>query len=124
MIREHGDVAVLGAGFAGSIMAQVLQRIGRTVVLLERGVHPRFAIGESSTPLANLALEEISRTYDLPQLLPVRRIRILAEGVSPPGGGVEARLHVHAAPGGPALPPQPGPRQRAAGGRQPGGRRR
>lgn len=35
MIREHGDVAVLGAGFAGSIMAQVLQRIGRTVVLLD-----------------------------------------------------------------------------------------
>ena len=68
MIREHGDVAVLGAGLAGSIMALVLQRIGRTVVLLERGVHPRFAIGESSTPLANLALEEISRTYDLPQL--------------------------------------------------------
>jgi FADH2 O2-dependent halogenase len=68
MIREACDVAVIGAGFAGSIMTLVLQRIGLKPVLLERGAHPRFAIGESSTPLANLALEELGRAYDLPQL--------------------------------------------------------
>ena len=34
---------------------------------------PRFAIGESSTPLANLALEELSRTYDLPRLFPLTK---------------------------------------------------
>jgi FADH2 O2-dependent halogenase len=33
---------------------------------VERGRHPRFAIGESSTPLANLLLEEIADRYDLP----------------------------------------------------------
>lgn len=71
MIRVAADVAVLGAGFAGSLMALVLQRLGRRPVLLERGTHPRFAIGESSTPLANLALEELSRDYDLPRLFPL-----------------------------------------------------
>src|SRR5271166_5223153 len=71
MIREHADVAVLGAGVAGSLMSLVLQRIGRRAVLLERGSHPRFAIGESSTPLANLVLEELSRAYDLPRLFPL-----------------------------------------------------
>jgi FADH2 O2-dependent halogenase len=70
MIREHADVAVLGAGFAGSLMALILQRLGRRPLLLERGTHPRFAIGESSTPYANLVLEELSRTYDLPRLWP------------------------------------------------------
>jgi FADH2 O2-dependent halogenase len=73
MIREQADVAVLGAGFAGSLMALILQRIGRRPVLLERGTHPRFAIGESSTPLANLALEELVRTYDLPRLYPLTK---------------------------------------------------
>jgi FADH2 O2-dependent halogenase len=68
MIHEAADVAILGAGFAGSVLALVLQRIGRRPVLIERGVHPRFAIGESSTPLANLSLEELGRRYDLPQL--------------------------------------------------------
>ena len=28
MIREHGDVAIVGAGFAGSVLALVLQRAG------------------------------------------------------------------------------------------------
>ena len=49
------DVAIVGSGFAGSLTALALRRQGRSVVLLERGRHPRFAIGESSTPLANLA---------------------------------------------------------------------
>ena len=35
----------------------MLAVLGYDVVLLERGTHPRFAIGESSTPLANLSLE-------------------------------------------------------------------
>lgn len=46
-------------------MARVLAVQGYDVVLLERGTHPRFAIGESSTPLANLSLERLSRRYGL-----------------------------------------------------------
>jgi FADH2 O2-dependent halogenase len=44
--------------------------LGRTVALIEKGRHPRFAIGESSTPLANLMLEQIAEEYDLPVLKP------------------------------------------------------
>src|SRR6185312_11500142 len=44
--------------------------IGRSVVLIEKGVHPRFAIGESSTPLSNLLLDELASRYDLPHLRP------------------------------------------------------
>src|SRR5262245_39004463 len=62
------DIAVLGSGFAGSLLAMIARRLGRSVVLIERGRHPRFAIGESSTPLANLLLEELARRYDLPQV--------------------------------------------------------
>ena len=39
-------------------------------MLLERGRHPRFAIGESSTPLANLLIEELADRYALPRLRP------------------------------------------------------
>ena len=62
------DVAVVGSGFAGSLIAAIAQRLGCSVVLLERGKHPRFAIGESSTPLANLLLEDLSTRYRLPEL--------------------------------------------------------
>lgn len=65
------DIAIVGSGFSGSLLAMVARRLGRSVLLLERGRHPRFAIGESSTPLASLLLEEIARQYDLPRLLPM-----------------------------------------------------
>ena len=56
------DIAIIGSGFAGSLLAMVARRLGRSVVLLEKAKHPRFAIGESSTPLANLILEDLARS--------------------------------------------------------------
>src|SRR5205823_14263731 len=67
-MRADFDIAVVGSGFGGSLMALIARRLGRSVVLLERGRHPRFAIGESSTPLANLLLEELAQRYGLPRL--------------------------------------------------------
>lgn len=64
-MTDHFAVAVIGSGFAGSLMARVLAVLDYDVVLLERGTHPRFAIGESSTPLANLSLERLARRYGL-----------------------------------------------------------
>jgi len=63
--RERYDVAIIGSGFSGSLMGRVLAVLGYDVVLLERGAHPRFAIGESTTPLANLSLERLARRYGL-----------------------------------------------------------
>jgi FADH2 O2-dependent halogenase len=65
------DLAIVGAGFGGSLLALVARRIGLTVLLVDRGAHPRFAIGESTSPLTNLLLEEIAHRYDLPRLLPL-----------------------------------------------------
>ncbi len=62
------DVAIVGSGFAGSLLALVCRRLGRSVVVIERGAHPRFAIGESSSPLANLLLEELCDRYDLSRI--------------------------------------------------------
>src|SRR5687767_13277922 len=55
----------------GSIMAMVARRLGRRVVLLERGRHPRFAIGESSSPLAGILIEQLAERYNLPRLAPL-----------------------------------------------------
>ena len=63
---ESCEVAIVGSGFTGSLLARILAKLGYSVVLLEKGAHPRFAIGESSTPLANLSLERIARRYGMP----------------------------------------------------------
>jgi FADH2 O2-dependent halogenase len=72
-MKTDFDIAVVGSGFGGSLTAMIARRLGFSVVLLERGQHPRFAIGESSTPLANLLLEELALRYDLPRLLPLAK---------------------------------------------------
>lgn len=65
------DFAVLGAGFGGSLTALLLDRIGMQVVLIDRGRHPRFAIGESSTPTADFVLRDLCQRFDLPRLEPL-----------------------------------------------------
>ena len=62
------DIAIVGSGFSGALCALALRQRGRRVALIERGRHPRFAIGESTTPLTNLLLEELADRYDLPQV--------------------------------------------------------
>jgi FADH2 O2-dependent halogenase len=69
----EADVAIVGSGFGGALTALALRRCSRSVVLLERGRHPRFAIGESSTPLANLLLEELADRYSLPRIRPLSK---------------------------------------------------
>ncbi|MYH29224.1 MAG: hypothetical protein F4137_10285 [Acidobacteria bacterium] len=61
-------VVVVGSGFAGSILARVARVAGHDVTLVERASHPRFALGESSTPLAAIALERLAARYGLDDL--------------------------------------------------------
>ncbi len=64
------DIAVLGSGFGGAIASMIVRKLGYSTLLLERNTHPRFAIGESSTPFSNLLLEKLARDFELPELLP------------------------------------------------------
>jgi FADH2 O2-dependent halogenase len=71
--KISADIAIIGAGFGGSLTALLLNRVGFRVVLLDRSSHPRFAIGESSTPTADLVLRDLARRYDLPRILPLSK---------------------------------------------------
>ena len=64
-------LAIVGSGFGGSLLAMIARRLGLRVALLERGTHPRFAIGESASPLAGVLIEQLADRYDLPRLEPL-----------------------------------------------------
>jgi len=72
-LNRKYDIAIVGSGFAGSLMAMIARRLGLSVALLERGKHPRFMIGESSTPLSNLLLEDLATRYDLQAIRPLAK---------------------------------------------------
>jgi FADH2 O2-dependent halogenase len=72
-LKREVDLVVVGAGFGGSLMAMIAHRLRLSVVLLEKGSHPRVVIGESTTPLSNLLLERLSAEYDLPRIAPLAK---------------------------------------------------
>lgn len=65
---NHYDIVIAGAGFAGALTALCLNECGFKICLIEKGKHPRFAIGESSTPIADMILRSLSSKYNLPWL--------------------------------------------------------
>ncbi len=62
------DVAVIGSGMGGSACALILAKLGYDVIVIERGTHPRFALGESGTPALSRKMRFLSRMYDIPEL--------------------------------------------------------
>lgn len=63
------DVAVIGSGFSGSILARALASRGMTVAMIDPQLHPRFAVGESSTPIADAILRRLGTDYGLEDLV-------------------------------------------------------
>ena len=62
------DLAIVGGGFSGSLLALIARSLGLRVALIDRGRHPRFAIGESSTPAGNMILAALIDRYGLQSL--------------------------------------------------------
>ncbi|MBT3891526.1 MAG: NAD(P)-binding protein [Planctomycetaceae bacterium] len=73
-VGEQGKrFLVIGAGFSGSLLSAILARHGKQVTLIDHAKHPRFVIGESSTPAAGLILRTLVKRYGLSELGPLTR---------------------------------------------------
>jgi FADH2 O2-dependent halogenase len=62
------DVAILGTGIAGTVLAAILARQGLKVLMIDSGSHPRFAVGEATTPQLTSLLELLSVRFSVPEL--------------------------------------------------------
>lgn len=67
-IPRRYDVAILGTGIGGTILGAILARNGLSVLLLEQGMHPRFAIGESTIPETTFQFRVLAARYGVPEL--------------------------------------------------------
>jgi len=68
---NHYDVAILGAGISGTTLGTILARHKARVLLVDAGVHPRFAVGESTIPNTSLMLQLLAERYSVPELMDV-----------------------------------------------------
>src|SRR5438093_8714650 len=66
--KHDFDVAILGNGLSGSMLATILGKKGLSVVLIDAEQHPRFQVGESTIPHTSLIVSILAEKYDLPEL--------------------------------------------------------
>lgn len=68
MGNQRYDVAILGSGLGGSMLACILARNGVSTLLIEGASHPRFTIGESLIPETGLRLRIVAEKYGIPEI--------------------------------------------------------
>ncbi|WP_059008583.1 NAD(P)/FAD-dependent oxidoreductase [Streptomyces specialis] len=78
---EPYDVAILGAGMAGGMLGAALARNGVKVLLIDAGVHPRFAVGESTIPYTSSMTRIIAERYQVPEIEPLASFQGIQETV-------------------------------------------
>lgn len=83
------DVIVVGAGPGGALTALMLAQRGRKVAIVDRDRFPRFAVGESSTPIASRTIEQIADDFELPELLPMATWGAWRQSIPHVGGGLK-----------------------------------
>ncbi|MEW2516889.1 NAD(P)/FAD-dependent oxidoreductase [Actinacidiphila alni] len=101
---EKYDVAILGAGMAGGLLGSVLARNGVKVLLIDAGVHPRFAVGESTIPYTSSMTRILAERYQVPEIEPLASFKGIQEKIAPMCGRKQNFGFVHHVEGQPQNP--------------------
>jgi FADH2 O2-dependent halogenase len=87
--NKHFDVIVLGSGLAGSILATILAKHHIRVLMIDKGVHPRFTIGEAMTPDTDLMMKILSYQYSIPEIAHLSSFENICDNISPSSCGLK-----------------------------------
>ena len=80
------DVAILGSGLGGTMLASILARHGLSVLVLEKGTHPRFAVGEAMLPQSSMLMWILGERFDVPEIQNLSSTERILSSVSPTCG--------------------------------------
>jgi FADH2 O2-dependent halogenase len=86
VLAKEYDVAILGTGVGGSMLGAILARHGQRVLLIEKSVHPRFAIGESTTPETTFLLRLLAARYSVPEIAHLSSHQLTRRNIGPSCG--------------------------------------
>jgi FADH2 O2-dependent halogenase len=80
--NKHFDTIILGSGLAGTTLASILAKHGFSVLLLEKGSHPRFTIGEAMLPESAMWMWIVGERYGIPELKNLTDVKAMRQHVS------------------------------------------
>jgi len=84
--KDEYDIIILGTGIGGTMLGAILAHHNLSVLMLDSETHPRFAIGEATTPDTNFRLKLLGLKYDVPEISFLSAFQPLRDYVSPACG--------------------------------------
>jgi len=81
-MNKQFDVIVLGSGIGGSTLATILAKHEAKVLMIDKGSHPRFAIGEAITSHTEILFSILSHQYSVPELNNLSSFKMVSENIS------------------------------------------
>ena len=81
-IGSEYDVIMLGSGLPGAVLAGIIARMGLKILVIEKGSHPRFAIGEAMLPQSTMWLDLLSERFDYPEIQDIISVENIQEKIS------------------------------------------
>jgi tetracycline 7-halogenase / FADH2 O2-dependent halogenase len=81
-LRSEYDIIMLGSGLPGSILAGMIARMGLKILVIEKGSHPRFAIGEAMLPQSTMWMDLLSERFDYPEIAEIISVENIHKNVS------------------------------------------
>ena len=83
---ETYDIAVLGTGIGGTLLSAILSRNGLRTVMIDGGTHPKFAIGESTTPDTTIRMKLMAQRFGVPEIANLSNFYSLRDKVGSSSG--------------------------------------
>ncbi|MGK7876737.1 MAG: NAD(P)-binding protein [Xenococcaceae cyanobacterium] len=80
--NKQFDTIILGSGISGTALASILANHGFSVLLLEKGTHPRFAIGEAMLPESSMWMWIVGERFGVPELKNLSNVKTVRQHVS------------------------------------------
>ncbi|MCB0707045.1 MAG: hypothetical protein KDC34_17135 [Saprospiraceae bacterium] len=77
------DVILLGSGLGNTTLATILAKEGFKTLIVEKGTHPRFAVGESMVFRSTLWYWILGQIYNIPELGNLANLDEISTKVSP-----------------------------------------
>jgi FADH2 O2-dependent halogenase len=81
-IGNEYDVIILGSGLPGTVLAGIVARMGLNTLVIEKGSHPRFAIGEAMLPQSTMWLDLLGERFDYPEVQDIISVKNIQDKIS------------------------------------------
>jgi FADH2 O2-dependent halogenase len=104
--KNQYDVIIAGSGIYGTSLAGILAKSGLSVLVIERGKHPRFALGEALLPQSAIWPFIIGERFGIPEIGHLSHADRIVDHITPSCGLKHSIGFAHHIAGEPLKAPQ------------------